>query len=116
MTTISKGVGRADFLFHRGCDERPAVLWTQDCHDGKGYVPKDLTSWRAELKLLSPLNEEWGTWECTCTEDGFAFADIPGYDTSGAEWLSRASGTWRMEGYGPQGEVELLGWGYFTMA
>ena len=115
MTTISKDVGRGDFLLHRGCDERLGVRWEQDCQDGEGYVPVDLSGWEATLRLLSPLGEAWGAWPCTCTEDGFAYAAVSGADTVGSEWAARAGGSWRIDARGPQGQMELLGWGYFTM-
>ena len=115
MTTISKDVARGDFLLHRGCDEGIGVLWKQDRQDGEGLVPVDLSNWEATLTLLSPLGAEWGTWPCTCTEDGYAIGKIGGYDTSGSEWLARTGGSWRIDGRGPEGQMELLGWGYFTM-
>ncbi len=116
MTTISKDVGRCDLLLHRSCDERVGVRWLQDRQDGRGYVPVDLSSWEATLTLLSPLGTTWGTWPCTCTDNGYAYARIGGADTSGSEWLARASGSWRIDASGPDGERELLGWGYFSMS
>lgn len=115
MTTIAKPVGRGDLLLHRGSDESVGVRWERDNQDGEGFVPFDLSEWYAELTLISPFGVTWGTWACTCTDDGYAIAEIGGADTAGPEWIGRPSGSWRIDAFGPDGQRELLGWGYFQM-
>lgn len=113
MTTIAKSIPRGDFLLHRGADEQVAARWSQDASDGLGYQPVDLSEWSAEL-VITQDGDAIATYPCTCTSDGYAIASIAGAETERlAAWRA---GEWKIFAYGPSGERELLGWGYFEIA
>lgn len=113
MPTVSRRVPRADVLLHRGADERIGVRWSQDRQDGAGYVPVDMRDWSAAL-ALSCHGEEVLSVPCTCTSDGLAIASVPGDATAGLPGAS--GGEWRIDAYGPEGQRELMGWGYYEIA
>lgn len=113
MPTVSRHVPRADVLLHRGSDESVGVRWSQDMLDGAGYVPVDVRAWSAALSL-SCAGEEVLSVPCTCTSDGLFIARVGGDATGGLAGVS--GGEWRIDAYGPEGQRELMGWGYFEIA
>lgn len=112
MPTISKDVPRGDFLIHRGTDERLGVRWEQDKMDGEGYRPVDMSNWAGQLSL-SHNGELLFSIPCTCTSDGLAIASLSAADTERIDpWRT---GEWRIDATGPDGQRELMGWGYFEV-
>lgn len=112
MATASKPVARGDIILHRGSDEGIGVRWWQDRMDGSGEHPVDLSSWSAVL-TLSRDGEALATVSCTCTYDGLAVAAVSASDISLLDpWRK---GEWRIDATGPDGQRELLGWGYFDV-
>lgn len=114
MSSISKDIGRGDFVLHRGCDERVGVKWQVDNRDGKGLVGKDLRDWSAIFKLIHGGRSVYELG-CLTTSNGYAIAEIPGSAFEASTWDARQHGEWRMVGHGPNGEQELLGWGYYEL-
>lgn len=115
MTTLSQDVPQMDLIVHRGADEQYCCRWTVDNRDGKGYVPKDLTDWRATFKLESN-GRTFFTTDCKTDSYGYAIAKVPGASSEGSNWDFYQLGTWRMDARGPEGERELLGWGNYELA
>ena len=107
MPTLSRHVPRGDFLIHKGADERLGVRWQRDY--GSGYRDVDMSGWSAEL-TLSKDGETLLTAPCTCTYYGLCVASLTGSQTRS---LSVRAGEWRIDAHGPDGEDELMGWGYF---
>ncbi len=114
MTTISKSVGRGDIALHRGSDERVSVKWEQDKHDGKGYSEKDLRDWNGKFFLFCNNKQVYET-ECITDSHGYCIASIPAAAFQDDIWLTRPYGDWKMFGYGPDGETEILGEGNYKM-
>lgn len=109
MPTLSRHVPRGDFLIHRGADERLGVRWQQD--RGSGYEDVDMSVWSAEL-TLSKEGETLLTAACTCTCYGLCIAFLAGSQTRA---IPVRTGEWRIDAQGPNGESELMGWGYFEV-
>ena len=114
MTTLSQAVPQQDIVIHRGADEEFFVRWEEDRQDGEGYKPKDLTNWSAVFSLEHAGRK---VYEVPCMTDcyGYSIAQIPGITFMDSEWQGRPLGSWRMDGFGPDGERELLGWGHYEM-
>lgn len=114
MTTLSKDIDRGDILIQRDGDCRFGVHWTEDRRDGNGYVPKDLSKWKAKFDLLVDDIVEHSS-DCFCDSFGNVIATIKAGTLSGTRWDSRKRGSWRIRGFGPDGEVEILAWGYYRI-
>lgn len=115
MTTISKDVGRGDVLIHRGSDEKFGCKWEENANDGRGYKPKDLSKWTAEMTL--EINDKVVyRQDCLTTSDGYAIAYIKGATFLDSSWNDKTYGDWKIIGFGPNGERELLAWGAYEMA
>lgn len=114
MTTIAKDVGRADIALHIGSDESIGVKWSVDKRDGNGYVPKDLSKWTAKFELHRN-NQVIYQQPCMTTSNGYAIAKIPASAFENTFWLTRDFGDWKIFGFGPNGEKELLGWGAYKL-
>lgn len=114
MSSISKDIGRGDFVIHRGSDERLGVRWEVDNRDGRGLVGKDLRKWEATFKLLCRDKVVYSQ-PCLTTSNGYSIANIPGNAFEDEIWVTRKNGEWRIDGRGPDGERELLGWGHYEM-
>ena len=97
MTTITKDIGRGDFQLHRYADERIGVLW-RETFDGINYDNKDLSAWSATLTLESDQGDTLAELECTCTSDGYAFADIPASVMGSEDLKPYTFGRWRIVG------------------
>lgn len=107
MPTLSRHVPRGDFLIHRGADERLGVKWQRD--RGSGYQDVDMSGWSAVL-TLSKDGEALLTVPCTCTYYGLCAASLTAAQTMA---IPVSAGEWRIDASGPDGEGELMGWGYF---
>ncbi len=113
MTTITKDIGRGDFILHRYNDERIGCLWTLQFPDGE--EPKDLLDWKATLTLESDMGETLIELDCVCTSDGYVYADIPAFEMASEKLSVYSYGRWRIVGTDPQGNVELIAAGNFTV-
>ena len=113
MTTITKDIGRGDFILHRYNDERIGCRWTQEVPEGS--EPKDLTGWQAALTLESDMGEKLAEIECTCTSDGYVFANIPVETLISEAFAAYTFGRWRIVGT-DGGSTELIAAGNFTVA
>lgn len=114
MTTISKEIDKGDILIHRDGDEAFYVRWTENYLDGQGYVPKDLSNWTAEFQLYVDRTMVFST-PCLCDPYGYVIAQIKANTLSGIEWQTRDNGSWQIIGHGPEGETEILTWGYYRI-
>lgn len=112
MTTISEKVGRGDWLLHAGNDEPMGATWHVDNLDGRGYAPKDLSSWTAELALFDDWGAELHRQECGTLPDGKAVTVLP---AAAIDSLDVATGSYRIELRGPEEERKLLAWGHFRI-
>jgi hypothetical protein len=93
MATISPPVGRGDVLVCQGSDNRVGARWLHDRQDGEGLVPVDLYGWSATFEMESGGETVWSS-SCTCTSDGYAWADIPA-SAFGSDMVGRR-GSWRI--------------------
>lgn len=114
MTTLSKKIDRMDIVLHRFSDETIGVRWQVDYRDGFGYRFKDLSLWNATFEMI------WNdltvfSASCTCTSNGMAMCFISGSSFVSDSWKSRTDGEWRITAYGPDGEQEILGHGYYRI-
>lgn len=113
MTVITKDVGRGDFQLHRYSDERIGVRW-QETLDGTNYDNKDLSGWTAKLTLESDQGDTLAEIECTCTSDGYAFADIPASIMRSDDLKPYTFGRWRIVGTDGT-STEVIGGGNFEI-
>ncbi len=112
MATASKPVARGDIALHRGSDESIGVRWHQDRMDGTGEYPVDLSEWTATLSLYKD-EELLVIVPCSCTDDGLAIAKLSASSINALDpWRK---GSWRIDATSPDGQKELLGWGYFEV-
>ena len=113
MTVITKDVGCGDFQLHRYSDERIGVRW-QETLDGTNYDNKDLSGWTAKLTLESDQGDTLAEIECTCTSDGYAFADIPASIMRSDDLKPYTFGRWRIVGTDGT-STEVIGGGNFEI-
>lgn len=112
MTTITREVGRGDFLLHRFSDERIGVLWEETFENG--MQPKNIIDWTATLTLESDSGATLLEVDCTCTSDGYAIGDITQEQMSSGRLSAYTFGRWRIVATNGA-ETELLGCGNFQI-
>lgn len=111
---LTRQVPQEDILIHRGADEDFYVNWKEDHRDGKGYQNKDLRAWNAKFFLCSNDKQVYEK-QMTTTATGYAIVNIPASAFTTSDWDLKEHGEWRIMGYGPNGESELLAWGNYEM-
>lgn len=143
MPVMANDAGRADIGFARGTRFQWACKWETSQDGGQSFNPVDLTAWDCRVQLYDTNDLLLLEKPCSsATSDGIAVSVIDAADTNTEIWEGRRQGTWRVIAAqsngdalsvmwsGAQdastsllqtvpdlenGDVELLGWGYWRI-
>lgn len=115
MSVLSENTGRGDVLIRRGVTTEWGVRWERSEDGGVTFEPVDLSAWTGVIELRSAHADVWLTKPVAGDASGLAVATIDPVDTADPVWAGRAGGNWLINMTDPDGRVERLGDGYFSL-